>query len=186
MPDLFTSSKAAALFRNWRFAQLAAFRTGFPYSVSASSKAAFGQGQIRNQRADIVDPGLTEVGKGTPVSGGKLLLNPTGEGFAQPGSGLLGNSGRNAFRGPGLYNIDISLSRSFSLQRLGESGRLTLRADVFNLLNHANLNNPEALLGLSTFGQAQFGRLGRDTGFPALTPLNETARQIQLILRLEF
>ena len=112
LPDLFTSSKAGVLFRDWRFAQLAAFRTGFPYSVSASSLSGFPDGQILNQRADIVDPGLTEVGKGTPVSGGKLLLNPTGEGFAQPGRGVLGNSGRNAFRGPGLYNIDIGVCTS--------------------------------------------------------------------------
>ena len=57
----------------------------------------------------------------------------------------------------------------------------------FNVLNHANLNQPSDLvLGSPGFGTAMFGRRGRDTGFPAQTPFNETARQIQLILRIEF
>ena len=184
LPELFSSSNAAVVFRDWRFAQVAAFRTGFPYTVFAPSRAAFGQAQVINQRADIVDPALTQIGTGMPVPGGVVLLSE--EGFAAPGRGLLGNSGRNAFRGPGLFSIDVSLSRSVPLSRLGESGRLTFRADVFNLFNHANLNDPNSGLGSSTFGHALFGRRGRDTGFPALRPLDETARQIQLIVRLTF
>ncbi len=133
VPELLSSSKAAAVFRDWRFAQVTAFRTGFPYTVFAPERAAFGQGQIINQRADIVDTNLTRIGKGTPAPGGVVLLSE--EGFAVPGRGLLGNSGRNAFCGPGLFSIDVSLSRSVPLSRLGESGRLTFRADIFNLLD---------------------------------------------------
>ena len=106
--------------------------------------------------------------------------------FAEAPASRQGNSGRNAFSGPGLYNVDISLSRSFPLRWLGESGRLTFRADAFNFLNHSNLNNPQPLIGQDDFGVAQYGRQGRQSGFPAVSPLNETARQVQLILRLEF
>ena len=188
LPGLPGSSKPAALFRNWKFAQIAAFRTGFPYSAFAASRALGGGGQIINQRADIADPSRTETGSGATVPGGVRLLNPVvGEGFTQPGASVLGNAGRNAFRGPGLYNIDLSVSRFFRPAWLGETGRLTFRADVFNVLNHANLNQPSSLvLGSETFGSALFGRRGRDSGFPALTPFNETARQVQLILRIEF
>ena len=64
---------------------------------------------------------------------------------------------------------------------------MTLRADAFNFLNHANLNNPSPFLGLtSTFGVATFGRLGKQSGFPAQSPLNEMGRQIQLLLRVQF
>ena len=188
LPAVAGSSKVASLFRNWKFAQIAAFRTGFPYTAFAASRAFGGGGQIINQRADIADPGQTETGKDTAVPGGVRLLNPVvGEGFTQPGASVLGNAGRNAFRGPGLYNIDLSISRFFRPVWLGESGRLTFRADVFNVLNHANLNQPSGLvLGSEAFGSALFGRRGRDSGFPALTPFNETAQQIQLILRIEF
>jgi hypothetical protein len=53
-------------------------------------------------------------------------------------------------------------------------------------LNHANLNHPESFLGSPTFGVARFGRTERTSGFPLLIPLSETARQIQLMLRLQF
>jgi hypothetical protein len=72
---------------------------------------------------------------------------------------------------------------------LGEAGRIVVRADAFNVLNHANLNNPYNIFPPSIdplFGVATYGRLGLQPGFPALTPFNETARQVQLMLRLEF
>jgi hypothetical protein len=63
---------------------------------------------------------------------------------------------------------------------------LTLRADGFNILNHANLNNPDNISGSTGFGIATYGRQGTASGFPAVTPLNETARQIQILLRFQF
>ena len=97
---------------------------------------------------------------------------------------MLGNSGRNSFAGPGLFNADVSLSRVIRFQ---ERARLVIRADAFNFLNHANLNNPSVTdIGTPGFGQASFGRQEEKTGFPLLTPLLESARQIQLLLRIEF
>ena len=85
-----------------------------------------------------------------------------------------------------MYSLDVSLSRSFAAPRLGEAGKVGIRADAFNLLNHANLNNPNNVYGTPDFGVATYGRLGAQTGFPAATPFNETPRQIQLQLRLDF
>ncbi len=65
----------------------------------------------------------------------------------------------------------MALGRSFKIPRLGESTWLRLRADAFNLLNHANLGNPETLLTSPNFGVAQYGRVGRSSGFPAVLPL---------------
>jgi hypothetical protein len=176
------SRLSRALFGNWTVAELAAFRSGFPYSVGAPSTGA-----INNNRADIVDPARTVLANRIPVTGGVRLLDSAG--FAEPGAGLLGNSGRNAFIGPGFYNVDLSVSRRFGLRWLGEGGRLNLRADFFNVLNHANLNNPNAIFGnasFGTFGIATFGRQGKQSGFPAVVPLNDSARQIQLSVKLEF
>jgi hypothetical protein len=61
-----------------------------------------------------------------------------------------------------------------------------VRADAYNALNHANLNNPDPLLTSDTFGQTRFGRFGKSSGFPSLSPLNETARQFQLSVRIQF
>jgi hypothetical protein len=62
--------------------------------------------------------------------------------------------------------------------------------DVFNLLNHANLNDPVVALGPSghnqNFGIAAYGRIPNTYGSPVLTPFQETARQVHLLLRFEF
>jgi hypothetical protein len=184
VPALFESTRAAPVFRNWRFAQIAAFRTGFPYSVSSRAGVIPGSGVIANGRADLVNPDAATADTTAAELGGRILLNTAA--FAPAPGGRVGTSGRNAFRGPGFFNVDISISREFRPAWLGEAGRMTLRADVFNVLNHANLNNPDSSLSSSTFGLARFGRRGVDTGFPALQPFNEAARQFQLILRVEF
>lgn len=96
---------------------------------------------------------------------------------------MVGSSGRNAFSGPGLFNVDLSVARSFAF---GERRLLNVRADFYNALNHANLNNPSSFLGSPNFGVALYGRQEVNNGFPLLTPLSETSRQIQLLLRVEF
>jgi hypothetical protein len=180
------SDSRRKLLRGWSASSLAGFRTGFPYTVNTPTTLipAPGQGIIENQRADLLSSQAVFTNP-QPVAGGVLVLNQAA--FREPlNPSVPGTSGRNAFRGPGLYNIDFSLSRTFSLPPAGERYRVTVRADAFNVLNHANLNNPDSLLGSPTFGVSTFGRQGQASGFPATTPLNETARQFQLLLRFQF
>ena len=185
IPAVLENSKAARLFRDWTLGGLTAIRSGFPYSpLAATPFNGTGQDYINN-RAYLVTPANAILN--TPVPGGVQILNPAA--FTTPAAGQLSNLGRNVFRGPGLYSADLSLSRRFRIARLGEAGRLTLRADAFNLLNHANLNNPVTVLGSpapNTFGAALYGRQGFDPGYPTSAPLNETPRQIQLMVRVEF
>ncbi len=181
------SSSRSRFFGGWKFAGIAAFRSGFPYSVlspSTNIPNVF-HGQILDPRADLIGPGNGVLPQRIPVPGGVQILDP--DAFSEPADvATLGNTGRNAWRGPGLYNSDISVSRSFSLAHFREGAQLTLRADAFNVLNHANLNNPVNNIGLPDFGIATYGRQGSLSGFPAIAPLGETARQIQLLVRLEF
>ena len=181
LPQLHSSSMLSYVLRDWKFAQLAALRSGMPYTVFVPIAPTSG---ILNQRANLVAPSLLYANEGKPVAGGVQLLSAGA--FAPPAAGLVGNTGRNAFRAPGFYNFDISLSRSFAAPLLGEAGRLSIRADAFNFLNHANLNAPVAILGSSVFGVARFGRSAPDSGLPVLSPVSDTSRQIQLILRVQF
>lgn len=172
------------LLRGWKFSQMAAIRSGFPFSVYAPSTEPFTGGTILNNRADTTALGVGVTNNRQTVPGGFQILNAAS--FTAPENGMLGSSGRNAFRGPGFFSADISLSRSFQVLPAKESARITLRADVFNFLNHTNLGQPDALITSPTFGVALYGRTGKDTGFPALAPFRETARQIQLLVRFEF
>ncbi|MBZ5607034.1 MAG: TonB-dependent receptor [Acidobacteriia bacterium] len=187
LPAPFANSKWGALLKGWTVAELAAFRGGFPYTVLGTSSAIPGGGQIINNRPNIIDPNQTLLANPAPAPGGLQLLNPAG--FQEAAASTLGNEGRNAFRGPGFYSVDLSVAKSFAVPWLGEGGRIKVRADAYNVLNHADLGNPDARFTSplsSTFGIATFGRQGTQSGFPAVSPLNETPRQIQFSLKIEF
>jgi hypothetical protein len=177
------ATKVGALLRDWTLSSLGAVRSGLPFTVYAEANytAAIPEYLI-NQRADLTLPGQAYISE--PANGGRLLLNTSA--FANPGPNVIGTSGRNEFFGPGLFNTDISVARSFALPKLAESARITVRADFYNFFNHANLNNPESFYGAADFGVALFGRSEVNNGFTLLEPLTETARQTQILLRLEF
>jgi hypothetical protein len=180
LPSPSSHAKAASLFRDWRISWLAAIRSGFPFTVGLPFDAT---APIVNNRADVTQPGAVYSGV-TPVNGGRIYFNPGA--FAAPPGSRLGTSGRNALAGPGFWNVDLSLARSITARRLGEAGRVTLRAAAINVANHANLGAPNSLMGSEGFAVALYGRSGYDSGAPSVTPFHESARQVQLGLRVEF
>jgi hypothetical protein len=56
---------------------------------------------------------------------------------------LVGNSGRNSLIGPGLMNLDFSVYKNMKIRRISEDFNLQLRAELFNIMNHANFNVPD-------------------------------------------
>lgn len=188
LPSPAISRFAAAILRNWHVSGLGALRSGLPYSALYSSDewTTLGSttGQLLNPGANIVSPALVHSPTVPDPPGGKTILNVAA--FGPPASATTGNVGRNAFTGPGLISGDVSLSRQFALS---ERWKMTLRADFYNVFNHANLNNPEEFVdytGAVSFGQALYGRQEKNSGFPLLAPFNETSRMIQLFVRLAF
>jgi hypothetical protein len=181
-PRLFAASRFSPVWNGWAVSMLGAVRSGFPYTVYSPLQSG---GLIYNNTANLIGNPYLD----TNVTGGRLLLNSAA--FQSPAANVAGNTARNEFRGPGVASMDLSLSRSFGLKWLGEGGHLTLRADAYNFLNHANLNNPAAMLNPTTvfqktFGVATYGRQDSRSGFPSSVPLDETSRQIQLMVKLNF
>jgi outer membrane receptor protein involved in Fe transport len=79
-----------------------------------------------------------------------------------------GNLGKNALRGPGTWNLDLSISKDFKFyERYG----LRFRADMFNATNSVRLGNPVLQINNALFGQIL-----------AVAP----ARTMQLALRFTF
>jgi len=74
--------------------------------------------------------------------------------------------------GPGNYNWDISLRRSFPLH-LGESSRLSLQGDLYNVTNHTQFTVASPVFGNASFGQV--------SGTQA-----NTRRSAQLSARIDF
>lgn len=86
-------------------------------------------------------------------------------------------SGRNAFRGPGKYNLDLGI---YKTTKVTERLSLQLRGELYNAFNHSNLyvvgsdNDVSAI----TFVSAKRGYAGGN-----VTP---ERRNIQLALKLIF
>jgi hypothetical protein len=82
---------------------------------------------------------------------------------------------RNNLRGPGYFDLDLGLGKTFPIyeQRLN----LKFRCDAFNALNHPSFDNPSMSNADITQSSALFGQL---------TSMNGGARVLQGALRLEF
>jgi hypothetical protein len=61
-----------------------------------------------------------------------------------------GNVGRNTMRGPGVFNLDMSLFRTF---KVNDKVNLQFRAEAFNATNTPHFNNPTGSVNSSTFGR---------------------------------
>jgi hypothetical protein len=79
-----------------------------------------------------------------------LWFDPTA--FAQPAPYTFGNSGRNILRGPGFRNMNLSLAKSFRIRALGESSRLQIRMDAYDVFNHPNFGMPNTGIGTPGVG----------------------------------
>jgi hypothetical protein len=81
-------------------------------------------------------PESTKLKEKAGVIGPVLITDPGVFGFPEPGDNGLG---RNIFRGPGYWNLDLAAQKVFAL---AESVKLQFRAETFNTLNHPNFDTP--------------------------------------------
>lgn len=86
---------------------------------------------------------------------------------------------RNNLRGPGYFNLDLGLGKTFPLYE--ERVNLKFRCDAFNALNHPNFNPPTT--DITESSGVPFGAI-TSTYVPPGSDL--ASRVLQLSLRLEF
>jgi hypothetical protein len=55
---------------------------------------------------------------------------------------FLGNAGRNSVPGPALQDFDMSVVKNTVVKRISESFNVQFRAELFNVFNRSNYNNP--------------------------------------------
>ena len=138
----FSNTALRAIGSNWRFSPLVKIYSGQYVSVITSSDVALTA--IASQRVNQLS--ANPYGAKTP----KSFLNPAA--FALPATGTLGNSGNNSIAGPGSWQFDAALSRSFQVR---ESQKVEIRAEAFNLTNSFRMDPAKLVntLNSGTFGQ---------------------------------
>jgi len=188
-PLLNNDGIAGAIAGNWEVTTTALARTGFPVNVLLPSSYTAVDGSSGTLRPDLV------AGVSPTPPGGRTVtewVNPAA--FAAPPTGTgpfggyeFGTAPRDLVRGPGTWQIDLGLSKTF---RLTESARLEFRSEFFNIFNHPQLGQPQ-----STFNPANttgFGSIINTVNLNTaivspITPVGSgTPREIQFALRLAF
>ncbi len=105
---------------------------------------------------DGVDNSLTGVTDRPNLVGNPSLPKPSIQewfnigAFQKAPTGQFGNLGRSTILGPGSWDLDLALSRSFPFT---EAQHIDFRAEAFNLFNVARFGNPITTLSSGQFGQ---------------------------------
>lgn len=189
---------AKSVFGGWGLGGIFSIQTGQPYSPLNSFGAcadASGDGNLTNDRpsignlkapvnqiALIVDPNCIDTSQGYKDASGNPI-DPATAHFVQvplgakPGtvfavgseSFVAGNAGRNILIGPGMTNLDLAVSKEFSLR---ERLRLQVRFEAYDVMNTRNPGSP---IGdaFSVATQAA-PALAYTTGTAAITPARVT------------
>lgn len=132
----------AWLLGGWQVSGVLSGYTGLPFTPTASATSL--NAAFNTQVADQINPVVATLGG---IGTGATWFDTTA--YAPVSQPRFGTAGRNSLRGPGLTNLDLSLSRKFSLR---EWLAFDLRAEAFNLSNTPALANPAASVSSASFG----------------------------------
>jgi hypothetical protein len=152
----------------WQLSAIETVQSGLPFTPQLSYDPS-NDGDTRNP----VRPSWN------PAFAGPAILGLPGEyfnpnAFTQPWPGTYGNVGRNVLQGPALAELDLSLTKKFSIR---ERFNLQFRVESFNLLNRANLNAPNPVVFAAASG-------GPSPTAGVSTSTSTSSRQLQLGLKL--
>jgi hypothetical protein len=142
------------VFGGWQASGIATYNTGLPLTVTTSSFDAAGLGNnpalVAGNRPNVLcDP--NQGGAQTQLQWFNTTCfqrNPLASATNIPN--VVGNAGRGIINGPPTTRFDFTMSKSF---RFGESTRLQLRGEAFNILNHTNFRALSTNVTATTFGQ---------------------------------
>ena len=156
------------LYGGWTLNSIVTMQDGFPFTPQLSYNPS-NNGDSRNPVRPYVNPSFSgPVILGSP----NQWFNPAA--FLAPpnASGFYGNLGRDTLQGPGLGAWDFSVLKATTIR---EGMNLQFRTELFNLLNRANFNTPNAVV---------FTPSGVSPTAGLITSTSTTSRQLQFGLKL--
>jgi Carboxypeptidase regulatory-like domain len=130
------------LFNGWQATGIGQYQSGAPYNVLSGRDNS--QTGINRDRVK-----LTGVSPAPPDGSDKTVwFNPAA--FALNDVGTFGNVGAGAFYGPHLFSFDMGF---FKNTRITERVNVQFRAELFNIFNQVNFDNPNTNLSGGGFGR---------------------------------
>ena len=170
----------------WTAAGTLFYKTGYPFTIVDSgvrSKAG-----IQNASSSSLGT-LAFIADYIGVPSSQTCSTPnaacfTTSEFATSANQLdSGNTARNAFRGPGYFDTDLNVNKTFSIR---ERFHLLVGAYFFNLLNHPNFDLPGNNVALGTFGSIQSTVSAPTSAYGSFQGSAVSGRVIQTQVKLTF
>ena len=139
------SSHAKALTRGWGISGITTLTSGFPVSLhSDGDNSLMGSipNGVNNYSLDLPDYNGAPLQLNGNPRDGLPYFNKSA--FTINALGTPGSASRRGFYGPGGFNSNIALLRSF---RFSEARSLQFRLETFNTFNHTQFFGPSAVNG---------------------------------------
>jgi len=160
---------AGSILGGWQLSGILTAHTGFPWTpVVGQCISTRGPGlcpvrpvSYRGGAGNDTSNNAFITGSNFPGGGAAFFSTAAPNGFQLPGIG------RNSFRGPRYFDIDMAVSKKFGLSSLlGEGRFFEIKANFFNVFNLLNLqpfnfNSPSTQVQNALFGRAERGLAGR-------------------------
>jgi hypothetical protein len=144
----FSNDVVRKLGSGWRLSGIYRQKSGPPINVTSGIDVAMNG--VQNQRPlQILGDAY---GKRTVAN----YLNPAA--FTNPAPGTLGNMGRNTLFGPGVWDLDMALSRTFNVR---ESQNVEARFEAFNVTNSLQAIIPSGATGAQAVTVLSNGNFGQ-------------------------
>jgi hypothetical protein len=102
---------------------------------------------LTNPRTSVFTNNATAPG--SPITTAFSAFNPNL--FSHAAFGTFGNTGRNFFRGPGLNNWDMELTKDVAIK---EAYHLQMRIEFYNVFNHEQFAEPIGNLNSAEFSES--------------------------------
>ncbi len=144
----------------WRLTGITSIQDGTPFTI-------YSAGDLNNDGLGGERPNRVASGR-LPADQQSIDRWFAMEDFVEAQTYSFGDAGRSILPGPAYANWDLSIIKQ---TRFSDGKQIELRVELFNAFNHVNFDQPEAVLGNSTFGKI-FGA-GR-------------AREIEVALKYSF
>jgi Carboxypeptidase regulatory-like domain len=141
------------LTRGWNLVGISRFSSGFPITMRQSQGDYSLIGESSTDTPNWVGP----IRTGNPRQGPYF----NADAFTSEELGRFGTASRRFFHGPGILNTDLALAKD---TKITETTSIQLRAEFFNIFNHAQFINPSGDFSSDTFGvvtRARDPRIGQ-------------------------
>lgn len=174
-----------ALLNGWQVSGTVFTRSGLPFTV-VDGGATAGTLANNNFGTGLFPAFLAGNIIGHPsVSCSKSTLTCLNPAQFSTASGGIGNAGRNSLFGPSYFDTDFGLTKRTHIPGW-ERGEIGIGAQFYNVLNHANFDDP-----VSNVASGNFGKLIRTVSTPTSIfgsglGADASPRLIQLKLQLTF